>query len=65
MNFTINLSGATDTTVASNTPPGSPGGGGGGGGNDGPEAPEVVPAAGANIFGLTPSYMESVNIIDL
>jgi hypothetical protein len=62
---TLTASGTTNTTVASNTPPGSPGGGGGGGGgNDGPEAPEAVPAAGANIFGLIPASVHSGNIID-
>jgi hypothetical protein len=46
---------------APNTPPGSPGGGGG---NNGPEGPESVPAAGSNIFALTPASVQSGNIIN-
>jgi hypothetical protein len=61
---TMTRIGTTETTGAPNTPPGSPGGGGGGGGNDGPEAPEAVPAAGSNIFGLTPASVKSGKIIN-
>jgi hypothetical protein len=62
MTRTMTRSGTTENTGAPNTPPGSPGGGGGG--YDGPEAPEAVPAAGSNIFGLTPASVQSGNIIN-
>jgi hypothetical protein len=65
MTHTMNRSGTTKTTGAPNTPPGSPGGGGGGGGgHDGPDASEAVPAAGSNIFGLTPASVHSGKIIN-
>jgi tagatose-1,6-bisphosphate aldolase len=62
MNFTMTRSGTTVTTGAPNTPPGSPGGGGGG--NNGPDAHEAVTAVEANIFGLTPASVQSVDIIN-
>jgi hypothetical protein len=60
MTRTTTRSGTIDTTGAPNTPPEIPGGGGGG--NDGPESPEVVPASGSNIYGLTPASVQSGNI---
>jgi hypothetical protein len=54
-------SGTTGSMGAPNNPPGIPVGGGGGGGK---EAPEAVPPAGSNIFGLTPSSVQSGNIIN-
>jgi hypothetical protein len=62
MTRTMTQSGTTKNTGAPNIPPGSPGGGGGG--HDGPEAPEAVPAAGSNIFGLTPASVQSGKIIN-
>jgi hypothetical protein len=62
MTHTMTRSRTTDTMGAPNTPYGSPGGGRGG--NNGPEAPEAVPAAGSNIFGLTPVSVQSRNIIN-
>jgi hypothetical protein len=59
MTRTMNRSGTMDTTGAPNTPPGSPGGGGGRVGNNGHDAPAAVPAAGANIFGLIPTSVQS------
>jgi hypothetical protein len=64
MTCTMTRGGTTDTMGAPNTPPGSPGGGGGGGGNNVPDAPEAAPAAGVNIFGLTPASVQSGNIIN-
>jgi hypothetical protein len=61
MNRTMTRRGTAETTGAPNTPPGSPGGGGGG--HDRPDAPGAVPAAGSNIFGLTPASVQSRNII--